>query len=242
MSSAALSMPDVEIYIDCADIASIRKAVAADGRIAGFTTNPALMRKAGVTDYREFALAAIATAGERPISFEVVSDDFDEMEREAFVIRSWGGNTFVKIPVTNSLGVSSAPLIRRLSAAGVPVNVTAILTVEQARDVAEALSPDTPAVVSVFAGRIADTGVDPIPVMREVVSMTARLPKAKVLWASPRELLNLFHAAEIGCHIITMTPDLLAKLALIGKDLTEYSRETVLMFLNDATSAGYRLA
>jgi transaldolase len=199
------------------------------------------MRKAGISDYAAFAQEAIKVVGDLPISFEVFSDTFEEMEAEARVIRTWGGNTYVKIPVSNTKGLSSAPLIAKLSKEGIALNVTAILTLDQVREVAAALDPNTPAVVSVFAGRIADTGVDPTPLMAEAVKILAPLPKAELLWASPRELLNVFQAEEVGCQIITATKDVLGKLSLVGKDLTQYSLETVQMFYNDAKAAGYRL-
>lgn len=230
----------IKLFQDGADLAAIREAVR-NPLIAGFTTNPSLMRKAGVADYAAFARLVIEAVGKLPVSFEVFSDEFEDMEREARIIRAWGGNTYVKIPVTNTRGVSAAPLIRRLSAEGIALNVTAILTLEQVRVVADALAADTPSVVSVFAGRIADTGVDPMPLMREAVQMLRSRPKAELLWASPRELLNLFQADEVGCHIITATKDVLAKLLLVGKDLTQYSLETVRMFFDDASAAGYRL-
>jgi transaldolase len=237
---ASLDSLNVQLFCDGAELASIR-SMAANPMIKGFTTNPTLMRKAGVTDYAAFAKEALSIVGGRSISFEVFSDDFPTMEREARVIASWGGNTYVKIPVTNTKGESSAPLIRKLSKDGVALNVTAILTLEQVADVAAALSPDVPSIVSIFAGRIADTGVDPVPLMTKAVEMLRSHPAAELLWASPRELLNVFHANDCGCHIITATPDLLAKLSLVGKDLATYSLETVKMFYSDASAAGYSL-
>lgn len=230
----------IKIFSDGAELDAI-KAMVANPLVQGFTTNPTLMRKAGISDYAAFAHEAISIVGGRSISFEVFSDDFASMEKEANVIASWGGNTYVKIPVTNTEGKSSAPLIRKLSQAGVKLNVTAILTFEQVREVADALSSDTPSIVSVFAGRIADTGIDPVPMMTECVHMLRGRPKAELLWASPRELLNIFQADACGCHIITATPDLLKKLSLVDKDLSEYSLETVKMFYNDAKAAGYKL-
>jgi transaldolase len=176
-----------------------------------------------------------------PISFEVFADDFEEMERQARLITTWGEAVFVKIPITNTKGEPAIPLIRRLSAAGVKLNVTAILTLDQVREVVEALDPATPAIVSVFAGRIADTGVDPVPLMREAAAICAAKPKAELLWASPRELLNIFQAEECGCRIITVTSELLKKLAMVGKPLDELSLDTVKMFYNDAAAAGFRL-
>jgi transaldolase len=199
------------------------------------------MKKAGVSDYAAFAKEAIAAVGDLPISFEVFSDEFPEMEAQAKLIASWGGNTYVKIPVTNTKGQSAAPLIKKLAEAGVALNVTAILTLEQVKEVAAALSPKTPSIVSVFAGRVADTGRDPKPMMSESVSILKNNAKAELLWASPRELLNLFEAEDTGCHIITATKDIIDKMALVGKDLGQYSLETVKMFYNDASAAGYKL-
>lgn len=231
----------IKLFLDGAELPAMREAVASNPLIKGFTTNPTLMRKAGVSDFAAFAKEAIAVVGDRSISFEVFSDDFETMEREARAIHTWGGNTYVKIPVTNTKGTSSAPLIRKLSAEGIPLNITAILTAGQVRDVAAALDPKTPSIVSVFAGRVADTGVDPMPIMRECVWILGDRPKAELLWASPRELLNIFQAEDVGCHIITATKDVLAKLSLVGKDLKQYSLETVHMFHRDAHAAGYRL-
>jgi len=231
----------IKLFLDGAELPAMKEAVASNPLIKGFTTNPTLMRKAGITDYAAFAKEAIKVVGERSISFEVFSDDFETMEREAREIRSWGGNTYVKIPVTNTKGASSAGLIRKLSGEGIALNVTAILTSAQVREVASALAAKTPSIVSVFAGRIADSGVDPMPIMRECARILESRPKAELLWASPRELLNIFQADEVGCHIITATKDVLAKLALVGKDLTQYSLETVQMFYRDAHAAGYQL-
>jgi transaldolase len=230
----------IAIYADGADVRDMVAARDA-GIVKGFTTNPTLMRKCGVTDYAAFAREALEATGRMPISFEVFADDFDEMERQAKLIATWGEAVYVKIPITNTKGESSIPLIRRLSAAGVKLNVTAILTLEQVREVAGALDPDTPAIVSVFAGRIADTGVDPVPLMREAAAICASKPKAELLWASPRELLNIFQAEECGCHIITVTADVLKKLAMVGKPLDELSLDTVKMFFNDAAAAGFTL-
>jgi transaldolase len=231
----------IKLFMDGAEIRSMVEAVETNPLISGFTTNPTLMRKAGITDYAAFAREAIAAVGGRSISFEVFSDTFDEMEREARIIHSWGGHTYVKIPVTNTKGESSVPLIAKLSREGIALNVTAIMTPEQVAAVAGALDAGTPAIVSVFAGRVADTGTDPMPLMRECKALLAGLPKAELLWASPRELLNVFQANEVGCDIITATKDVLAKLTVVGKDLTRYSLETVQMFYNDATAAGFRL-
>jgi transaldolase len=237
---ATASPPPIKLFMDGADIAQMKRAYG-DPRISGFTTNPTLMRKAGITDYAAFAQGAIAAMPDKPISFEVFSDTPDAMEREARVIHGWGGDTYVKIPVTNTAGQSCAPLIRKLSAEGIALNVTAIMTLAQVSEVADALDPRARAIVSVFAGRIADTGVDPEPLMRSAVELLRGRPAAELLWASPRELLNLYHAARVGCHIITATSDVLGKLGLIGKDLTEYSLETVRMFHTDAVAAGFRI-
>jgi len=209
--------------------------------VKGFTTNPTLMRKAGISDYRGFAREILAEIPDRPISFEVFSDEFDEMERQAREIATWGGNVYVKIPVSNTRREPAYDLVRSLSHEGVKVNVTAILTLDQTRAVAEALKGGAPANVSVFAGRIADTGVDPVPLMAEAMSILGDVPNAELIWASPRELLNVFQADAIGCHIITATNDILKKLDLIGKDLADYSLDTVKMFFNDARAAGFSL-
>jgi transaldolase len=230
----------VKLYCDGAEIESIRK-MARNPNIQGFTTNPTLMAKAGIADYATFAKEAITVVGDKCISFEVFSDDFDTMEREAHVIAGWGGHTYIKIPITNTKGESALPLIKKLAAAGMRLNVTALMTLEQVEGVAESLSSDVPAIVSVFAGRVADTGIDPIPLMEECLKILKGRPKAELLWASPRELLNVFQANDCGCHIITATPDVLNKLTLVGKDLSEYSLDTVKMFYNDAERAGFKL-
>jgi len=231
----------VQLFQDGARINDIKNAVENSPLIKGFTTNPTLMRAAGVADYAAFAREAIEVAGELSISFEVFSDDFDEMEREARIIKSWGGNTCVKIPITNTKGETSVPLIERLSGDGISCNVTAIFTATQVVATAAVLEPQVPSIVSVFAGRVADTGVDPMPLMRETVAILADNSSAQSLWASPRELLNVFQADAVGCHIITATPDLLSKLKSVGKDHTEFSLETVQMFYNDAAACGYAL-
>ena len=231
----------VKIFADGAEKASMLKLYA-DPRIQGFTTNPTLMRKAGITDYEAFARDILAAIPDRPISFEVFADEFDQMERQAERIAAWGANVYVKIPVTNTRGESAGPLVKRLAARGVKQNVTAILTLDQVRTVVDALAGGPAANVSVFAGRIADTGVDPLPVMKEALRIMAPHPQLELIWASPRELLNIVQASEIGCHIITVTPDILNKLALIGKDLAEYSLDTVKMFRNDAVASGFGLA
>ena len=230
----------VRLFSDGADVAGILEMYAKPW-IRGFTTNPTLMRKAGVSDYESFAHTLVHAVPDRPISFEVFADDEAEMERQALTIATWGANVNVKIPVTNRAGVFLGPLIRRLSAAGVALNVTAVLTLEQVAWVAEALAPDAPAIISVFAGRIADTGVDPIPVMAEAKRMLRLLPDVQLLWASPRELLNIFQANEAGCDIITVPPEILRKLELVGKDLAAYSRETVEMFHRDAHAAAFQI-
>jgi len=209
--------------------------------IKGFTTNPTLMRKAGVADYAAFARECLAAIPDRPISFEVFADDFDEMEAQALEIASWGENVYVKVPVTDTQARPTTALLRRLAARGVQLNVTALMTSEQARTVAEALRDGPSSFISVFAGRIADTGRDPLPLMAEVVKALQPYPQLELIWASPRELLNIFHAESIGCHIITVTNDVLKKLELVGKDLDQYSLETVRMFYNDAAKAGYQL-
>lgn len=215
--------------------------MAASPMISGFTTNPTLMRKAGISDYEAFGREVLARVPDRPVSLEVFADDFETMERQALQIASWGKNVNVKIPITNTKGESSARLIERLSKAGVVLNVTAMMTLDQVRTVAEAVSPDVPVIVSIFAGRVADTGVDPVPHMSEALKILQSRPKAELLWASPRELLNIFQADAMGCHIITVTNDVLAKLSLVGKDLSGYSRETVEMFHKDASAAGYSI-
>jgi transaldolase len=230
----------VKIFADGADLKGILE-LAARPYIAGFTTNPTLMRKAGVTDYRAFAREALAAIPDRPISFEVFSDEFTEMERQAREIASWGGNVYVKIPVTNTRGESSEPLIRRLAAAGVRLNVTALMTAGQVREVGAALAEGPASFVSVFAGRVADTGRDPLPIMAAAVEALRPHPQQRLIWASPRELLNIFQADAIGCHVITVTRDVLDKLELVGKDLLDFSLDTVKMFHHDARAAGYSL-
>lgn len=231
----------VKIFADGADLAGIL-ALYKNPLVKGFTTNPTLMRKAGIEDYEAFARQLVEAIPDRPISFEVFADDVDEMIAQGRVIASWGKNVNVKIPVTNTKGAFTGPAISTLANAGVVVNVTAIMTTEQVTRVANCLAPNVPAIVSVFAGRVADTGRDPIPVMQASLKALAERPKAELLWASPRELLNIFQADEIGCHIITVSHDVLAKLSLVGKDLDEYSLETVKMFYRDATAAGFKIA
>jgi transaldolase len=229
-----------KIFADGADFDSIVK-LSGNPIVKGFTTNPSLVRKAGVTDYEEFGRKLLAAVPNRPISLEVFADDFAEMARQARAIATWGPNVNVKIPVTNTKKEFSGDLIRELSDDGVVVNVTAILTLDQVRRVTASLSPKTPAIVSVFAGRIADTGVDPVPLMAEAVSILKARPKAELIWASPRELLNIFQADDIGCHIITVTNDIINKLSLVDKDLEAYSLETVEMFRRDALAAGFTI-
>lgn len=230
----------VKIFADGADLKQI-EALARDPLIKGFTTNPSLMKKAGVKDYAGFAKDALSIIGDRPISFEVFSDEFGEMERQAMEIASWGDNVNVKIPVTNTRRETSGPLIERLSKAGVRLNVTALFTPEQVEDVTERLVGDAASFVSVFAGRIADTGLDPIPIMARSVEILRSRPAAELIWASPRELLNLVQADAVGCHVITATSEVLAKLGSIGKDLDTFSLETVKMFRGDAVEAGYTI-
>ena len=209
--------------------------------ISGFTTNPTLMRKAGISNYKAFALDILSLIKDRPISFEVFSDEFPEMERQAMDIASWGENVNVKIPITNTRAQSSVPLVKKLSGAGVRLNVTAIMTLEQVQEVLPAMSGGPGGYVSVFAGRIADAGTDPVPVMAEAVNLLKDYPGIELIWASPRELFNIIQADQIGCHIITATNDILKKLPTIGKDLTEFSLDTVKMFYNDAKAAGFSI-
>ena len=209
--------------------------------IKGLTTNPTLMKKAGIINYESFARDILQTIKNKPLSFEVFSDDLDEMKRQAYKIATWGDNVYVKIPVTNTKKISTCSLIKELSDNGVKLNITAIMTLGQVRDVVLSLNENVSSYVSVFAGRIADTGVDPIFLMSAAVEITKLKPKAEVIWASPRELLNIFHADQIGCQIITVTNDILKKLNLLGYDLENYSLDTVKMFHNDATAAGFML-
>ena len=236
----SISELKIKLFADGADRAQI-VAAQANPLISGFTTNPTLMRAAGVKDYEAFAHEVLEVVTERPISFEVFADEFCEMERQAHKIASWAQNVYVKIPVTNTRRESSMELVHRLAHSGVKVNVTAILTLDQVRDASAALGGGAPAVVSVFAGRIADTGHDPVPLMAEAVKLVSAYPNVELLWASPRELLNIFQANDIGCHIITATDSVLSKLKTVGKDLGDYSLETVLMFHTDAARSGYQL-
>ena len=241
MKTSTISNLTIKLFADGADLAGI-KEMYQNPFIKGFTTNPTLMRKAGIQDYKAFAHQVLQDIPDRPISFEVFADEFDEMERQALEIASWGKNVSVKIPVTNTRKEFAGPLIERLSNAGVALNVTALTTLEQVRSVTANLASNVPAIISVFAGRIADTGRDPVPLMAEAVKIMRDRPKAELIWASPRELLNIFQAESVGCHIITATNDILKKLSLVDKDLDQYSLETVQMFYKDAQAAGYKIA
>ena len=236
----SLSELKIKLFADGADRAQIQ-AAQANPLISGFTTNPTLMRAAGVKDYEAFAHEVLEIVTERPISFEVFADEFCEMERQAHKIARWAENVYVKIPVTNTRRQSSMELVHRLAHSGVKVNVTAILTLDQVRDASAALGGGAPGVVSVFAGRVADTGQDPVPLMATAVELVSAYPNVELLWASPRELLNIFQANDIGCHIITATDSVLAKLKTVGKNLDDYSLETVLMFHTAAAKSGYQL-
>ena len=237
----SVSTLKVKLFADGADRAAMLE-MRRDPLIRGFTTNPTLMRKAGVSDYEAFARDILRAITDRPISLEVFSDDFEEMERQARRIAAWADNVYVKIPVTNTLGESSGELVRALARSGVKVNVTALLSLDQVRDMSAALAGGPPACISVFAGRVADTGRDPVPLMAAAVELLRLHPNIELIWASPRELLNIFQADAIGCHIITATSDILAKLHLVDKDLHEYSIETVKMFREDALKAGFTLS
>jgi transaldolase len=240
MTDRLLDLP-VKIFADGADLQGIAE-LSRQPYIDGLTTNPTLMRKVGLTDYETFARAVLKEVKLKPISFEVFSDDFSEMRRQALKINSWQHNIYVKIPITNTSGQSSIPLIGQLAREGVKLNITAVLTPRQVSAVVAVLDPSVPAIISVFAGRIADTGVDPLPIMRESVEIVSNLPKAELLWASVREVLNVFQAAACGCHIVTVPHDILKKLVeLRGKDLDELSLDTVRMFHRDAAAAGFTL-
>lgn len=231
---------NVKIFADGADKAGMLEMYAKP-YIKGLTTNPTLMKKAGVNDYRGFCKDILASIKTKPLSFEVFSDEFNEMERQALEIASWSDNVYVKIPITNTRGEACYPLVNKLVKEKVKLNVTAIMTLDQVRSVANSLDPNVPSYVSVFAGRIADTGRDPVPIMASAVEILKQVPAAELIWASPRELLNIFHADGIGCHVITVTNDILKKLHLVDYGLEEYSLDTVKMFYNDATSAGFTL-
>jgi len=228
----------VKLFADGADLAGITE-MASNPMIGGFTTNPTLMRKAGISDYKAFALKVLEVVPSLPVAFKVFADDFPTMEKQAKEIASWGKNVNVKIPVTNTKGEFCGPLVKTLSDAGVNVNVTAVMTLDQVRKIVENLNVNSPAIVSIFAGRIADTGIDPVPLMAEAVQILKSKPKAELIWASPRELLNIFQADQVGCHIITATNDILKKLSLVDKNLDAYSLETVEMFYRDAKAAGF---
>ena len=231
---------NVKLFADGADLEHILH-LAADERIRGFTTNPTLMWKAGLTDYSEFCHRLLAEITDRPISFEVFADEPEEIRRQARTLAGWGPNVYVKVPVTTTRGESLAPVVRDLSADGVQVNVTALFTPGQVSEITAAVADGAPSCISVFAGRIADTGRDPLPIMREALEIMCAAPRAELIWASPRELLNVVQADAIGCHIITCTSDVLAKLATLGKDLEQFSLETVQMFHRDAVTAGFEL-
>ena len=231
---------NVKIFADGADKQAMLE-MAAKPFVKGLTTNPSLMKKAGVTDYRAFCKDILASIKDKPLSFEVFSDDFAEMERQALEIASWGSNVYVKIPVSNTKNESSCALVKKLAQQKVKLNVTALMTLTQVRDVVAALDPHVPSYVSVFAGRIADTGRDPVPLMAAAVEMLKVAPASELIWASPRELLNVFQADDIGCQVITVTNDIIKKLSLVGYDLDQFSLETVKMFYDDAVQVGYKL-
>jgi transaldolase len=230
----------VKIFADGADKAGMLEMYAKPF-VKGLTTNPTLMKKAGITDYRAFCKEILTCIKDKPLSFEVFSDDFAEMERQALEIASWGENVYVKIPVTNTKQETCYALVKKLAYQKVKLNVTALMTLDQVKDVVASLDPNIPSYVSVFAGRVADTGYDPVPMMAKSVELLKVAPAAELIWASPRELLNIFQADEIGCHIITVTNDILKKLSLVGYDLDEYSLDTVKMFYKDALEAGFKL-
>jgi transaldolase len=230
----------IKIFADGADLTAMVK-LAENPLIKGFTTNPTLMRKAGISDYAGFAHEVLQVISDRPISFEVFSDEFDDMERQANIINSWADNVYVKIPITNTRGESAAPLIHKLSHQGLKLNITAMTTMEQVTEVGEAVRGGAPSFISVFAGRIADTGCDPLPIMNESLNILKTSPGAELLWASPREVLNIVQADAMGCPIITVTHDLLAKLGTLGKDLQAFSLDTVKMFYQDAQAAGFHI-
>ena len=236
------SLKNLKIKI-FADGANVKEMVELNksGIVQGFTTNPTLMRKDGVKDYESFAKKILSEIRDLPVSFEVFSDEFELMEKEARKIATWGSNVYVKIPITNTRGDSSITLIKKLTNEGLSLNITAILTLEQVENVIEAINDKTPIIISVFAGRIADTGRDPVPYMKRASEIVRTKKNAELLWASSRELLNLFQAAECGCHIITITNDILKKLKMIGKDIKELSLDTVKMFYNDALNAGFKI-
>ncbi|MBA3871937.1 MAG: transaldolase [Anaerolineae bacterium] len=235
-----LSSLRVKIFADGADLDGILR-VAQNPLVKGFTTNPSLMRKAGVSDYTQFAHQLLDAITDRPISFEVFSDELDEMEKQARILNSWADNIYVKIPVTNSRAESTDSLVHKLSYEGVKLNITALTTADHVRTVSEALRGGAPSIVSVFAGRIADTGVDPLPIMRESLAILEDCPTAELLWASCREVFNIFQADAINCHIITVTHDVLSSLSVVGKDLTTYSTELIKVFYQDAQASGFKI-
>ena len=231
---------NVKVFADGANLSDI-ETMNGNNLIQGLTTNPSLMKKAGVNDYRKFATEVLEIVNVKPISFEVFADTLEEMEIQAREISSWGKNVYVKIPISNTANISSKKLIKKLTDEGIKLNVTAIMTPQQVLEINDSLNPDVPCFISIFAGRIADTGINPIPLIKESLQILTSNPLAEVIWASPRELLNIFQANEIGCHAITATIDILSKIHLIGKDLNRYSLETVKMFHDDALSAGYEI-
>jgi transaldolase len=233
-------MSKIKLFADGAEKNGILEMYK-NPKIDGFTTNPTLMRKAGISEYVAFAKDLLREIPDKPISFEVFADEFNEMERQALEISGWGHNVYVKIPVMNTKRKTSYDLVRKLSQSGVQLNITAMMTLEQVRNVSESVQGGASCFVSVFAGRIADTGIDPVPLMEEALGLLEKSPNAELLWASPREVLNVYQADSIGCHIITATNDILKKLNLNEKDLTDYSQETVQMFYNDAKEAGFKL-
>ncbi len=230
----------VKIFADGADKAGMLEMYEKPF-IKGLTTNPTLMKKAGITDYRAFCKDILTSIKDKPLSFEVFSDDFSEMERQALEIASWGENVYVKIPITNTKQLPCYDLVKRLVVKKVKLNVTALMTLDQVKNVVASLDPNVPSYVSVFAGRIADTGYDPVPMMAKAVDVLKAAPASELIWASPRELLNIFQANDIGCHVITVTNDILKKLSLVGYDLDQYSLDTVKMFYKDAVDAGFKL-
>jgi len=230
----------VKLFADGADLDGMLE-MNSKSYIKGLTTNPTLMRKAGVMNYEKFAKEVLSHITQKPVSFEVFSDDLEDMKKQALKIASWGDNVFVKIPITNTRGMSTFEVVRFLTHAGVKINLTAVMTAEQVANTLNAFSPDTPSYISIFAGRIADTGRDPIPAMKTILEEISMYPKIELIWASPRELLNVIQANEIGCQIITATSDILKKIALLGRDLTQYSLETVEMFYQDATASDFRI-
>ena len=235
-----VKMPKIKLFADGADLPGMLE-MASNSFISGLTTNPTLMRKAGISDYASFAKSVLKEITQKPISFEVFSDDLDEMKIQAEKLASWGENVYVKIPITNTKRESTKSVVEFLSQKGIKVNITALMTEQQVTEIAKSLNPDVPSCVSVFAGRIADTGRDPMPIMKNCLEILSTNPKSELIWASPRELLNVFQAEEIGCHIITATNDILKKLTLVAKDLTDYSLETVKMFYSDAQEAKYSI-